>query len=1052
MLICEKMPLPNKPTKNSQYLYVDRKKTYCQKLEEICDLNKLDIIIDNFDKFKEKFEKPETLLIKLKQYRKLFVNGKCNVRYFQRYFSTHRPTGRKYADKGLSLQSLPRQIRHTIARNIYVDIDTVNSAPTILLNIARVLGCHTPFLYEYVKNRDKILNNSGITKQVYLKYLNGGFNYPNFDMKKVKSPHLRGFIEEMKLIQEEVLLNKETKKYNYEKHKLKRIAEGKQYNHKGSYLNLILCDVENEILDIIYEYFNKPKNAVLCFDGIMLLSQRDDYNLIQCEDYIQSILNFRIKLKFKEMNEFLNLEGLKQKNIFEDLILPSVEGGLNTIQKHFPLWNKDNYVEYDEKYVREYDIDKYDTIICKSRLGSGKTWQLAHTLKKLIWKKIANTLKKLIRKNPNSKVLVCSPRRTFARSITGDLNSFGLPFQCYLDVDNEEINNIPLLVLQMESFHRLKHPRFDVFVMDEVVSCLSQFSSKTTMKSNIENISNNFSSIYKTATKRIICDAFIDPKTLQFVADMEQSITNKKQNMDYYAKYGDLNPFRNVVFYNNVNKPERRVCVEYEKTVDISIDKNGNKIKKINKPVDNLVNKLFETLKQKKKVVFFSASKELVDKIVNSYKELKMDMNKLIVYNSNTGSNLISLSNVNEEWLKADLLIYTSTMTIGTSFTKLHFDELFIYSSCVSSLVRDVFQASKRVRYLKNKILHYALNDKHFDNVSNYSLDLETIKKDLVRIANSEEKIQENMNGKFLFKNAPKWLVNIHSYNILEQNINKRKHRELFDIYLNMNNYHQIDVIPEEITSSRRVKLKKNENYKYADINVKDYHKLKIYKKEMAHKKNLGKPLTKYEKAVKLKYQFLTNDIRNDVDEKTKETIFNDYFTKGHDNIAKFYNIKREFSLTRDYSAGERDQIINNIHQQNVENNNYAEFSNQKLNRLMNMRKFMDIVGLKKSTEIKVLTYENICKISDKILENKDNFYKVFNIRERMKTSDKIKNTRNIINNIIKNWSGYEFRRKERKQKRIYLGKKVKLVNTSSYVINYPMKSNATLDIHNYLI
>ena len=54
------------------------------------------------------------------------------------------------------------------------------------------------------------------------------------------------------------------------------------------------------------------------------------------------------------------------------------------------------------------------------------------------------------------------------------------------------------------------------------------------------------------------------------------------------------------------------------------------------------------------------------------------------------------LLNVNEKWLELDLLVYTSSITVGVNFDTSHFDELFIYSSCKSGNVRDIFQSSMR--------------------------------------------------------------------------------------------------------------------------------------------------------------------------------------------------------------------------------------------------------------------------------------------------------------------------------------------------------------------
>ena len=43
--------------------------------------------------------------------------------------------GRWFAEKSLSIQNLPRSIRHTICKNIWIDLDFENAHPKILESI-----------------------------------------------------------------------------------------------------------------------------------------------------------------------------------------------------------------------------------------------------------------------------------------------------------------------------------------------------------------------------------------------------------------------------------------------------------------------------------------------------------------------------------------------------------------------------------------------------------------------------------------------------------------------------------------------------------------------------------------------------------------------------------------------------------------------------------------------------------------------------------------------------------------------------------------------------
>ena len=63
--------------------------------------------------------------------------GKIKVHYKQ-----NKSYGRFYAIKSLSLQNIPREIRHTIAKEYYVDIDIKNAHPEFLLKLCKIQTDH----------------------------------------------------------------------------------------------------------------------------------------------------------------------------------------------------------------------------------------------------------------------------------------------------------------------------------------------------------------------------------------------------------------------------------------------------------------------------------------------------------------------------------------------------------------------------------------------------------------------------------------------------------------------------------------------------------------------------------------------------------------------------------------------------------------------------------------------------------------------------------------------------------------------------------------------
>jgi hypothetical protein len=65
--------------------------------------------------------------------------------------------GRWYCDKGIGIQPLCVSVRHTICDGLWLDIDQVNSHPTILKNFIDKYNLKSPLLNECMDNREMFL-------------------------------------------------------------------------------------------------------------------------------------------------------------------------------------------------------------------------------------------------------------------------------------------------------------------------------------------------------------------------------------------------------------------------------------------------------------------------------------------------------------------------------------------------------------------------------------------------------------------------------------------------------------------------------------------------------------------------------------------------------------------------------------------------------------------------------------------------------------------------------------------------------------------------------
>lgn len=236
-------------------------------------------------------------------------NGKITVQYHQ----TRPNKGRWFANGSLSLQTLVKEIRHSIAGDLYHDIDMVNAHPVILEHLCSQHKIKCKRLTEYISDRDTHITaiaeknkvSTGYVKVIILSLMNGG----HCDYEKLKKPTrwLRALKREIEGILAKLC---DIHQDEFTNHKEKLLAREKDHNHEGSFVNTLMCDIENEMLQTMIQVLNqhnciKGMHAVLCFDGIMVPKTHAPENmnpiLTQCEDAILAEHGIAMKIKIKPM-------------------------------------------------------------------------------------------------------------------------------------------------------------------------------------------------------------------------------------------------------------------------------------------------------------------------------------------------------------------------------------------------------------------------------------------------------------------------------------------------------------------------------------------------------------------------------------------------------------------------------------------------------------------------------------------------------------------------------------------------------------------------------
>jgi P4 family phage/plasmid primase-like protien len=221
--------------------------------------------------------------------------------------TTSNNIGRWYANKSIGLQSLVCCVRHTICDDIWVDIDQVNSHPTIFKTFMNKYGFNSDVLDECLNNREAFLKRIGgnrdKAKTQVIAVINGGL-YPNNKVLHQLSLEIKPCIDHV------INLPEYKEVYDYVKQNYDKNIEGKT-------ISRILQIIENDLLECYVEWSNNKgfiedgsyHQISLIFDGFQLLKKNDitDELLEECRKNAYDKTGYDIQLKIKPFDNPLKL-------------------------------------------------------------------------------------------------------------------------------------------------------------------------------------------------------------------------------------------------------------------------------------------------------------------------------------------------------------------------------------------------------------------------------------------------------------------------------------------------------------------------------------------------------------------------------------------------------------------------------------------------------------------------------------------------------------------------------------------------------------------------
>jgi P4 family phage/plasmid primase-like protien len=293
--------------------------------------------------------------IQLSKYSRLMQDGVIPVHYSK---PANNPFGRSNPDGALSLFSIKKEIRHTLARENFIDIDIENCHPTLLLQICEANNIECSLLKQYVINREQylqlVMQHYQVTrddaKELFIRILyNGSIKQwrKDFNVEETidELPTIQQFKDEFSTIANIIV------EYNPELRNTILEIKGKENknvtNLVGSVCSYYLQEYEHRILNELFLYCQEQEIiqnniCVLCADGIMLQQHLFKPELLQTfKELIISKLGFNLNFIVKDMNNGFDINTLDDTLCF-DIYSPCFSSGL--LADYFKLHYTNKFV------------------------------------------------------------------------------------------------------------------------------------------------------------------------------------------------------------------------------------------------------------------------------------------------------------------------------------------------------------------------------------------------------------------------------------------------------------------------------------------------------------------------------------------------------------------------------------------------------------------------------------------------------------------------------------------------------------------------------------
>ena len=376
-------------------------------------------------------------------------------------------------------------------------------------------------------------------------------------------------------------------------------------------------------------------------------------------------------------------------------------------------------------------------------------------------------LTKIMKKYKQKRVLFLSYRKTLTSDLMSSFSELG-----FQDYRNAICNETDKLIIQLESINKIKPsfmfvddefeiPKYDLIIIDEVESILQQFNSET------------FQGESKNAFEFI--DAIISNSNKLITLDGDLSF----RGFNYINHFGD-----SINIVNPVKKNRKTFyLIDSENTFHSNIESSLN---------DN------------KKIVIVSQSSKKCDNLFVFIKQKYPKLNIGIYTGATNDKDKNDLSNVLENWIKLDVLIYSPTIESGVNFDIVHFDKIFgiVSSGCNSQ--RAFCQMLSRVRKVKDKNITLWCSQLKYTEINKSNIyTFDEVKESLLTL--DIIKINETIEGSKMVKRLTPYDINF-CYNKIEDLMKHKFFYLGYLVYLLTNKGHIVINLIEEKEKKEKVR------------------------------------------------------------------------------------------------------------------------------------------------------------------------------------------------------------------------------------------------------